>query len=341
MCHLMCAPGGVTPSAESLLNACSHNSDGFGWAIVSGTRVITGHSLDAELSIDDFLAARSRYSEGSAMFHARWATHGSIKVDNCHPFQVGSDTRTYLAHNGILGGKCIPKMGDDRSDSRKFAQSILPKWLKRNGFDSLAVKNSMNQTLAGHNKVVILTANPLYRNQHYIFGEALGTWSDGVWHSNGDFRTLWSPTVSRFSVGGKYGWSNDDTYWSEGWDWQASRIGQAAIRSSESRGNLPGAPGCYEPSDETCPMCDEAGGVDPISRVCWACDTCLDCFGPEMACLCYTPHSAARDRAEWASKLRGSARDESPIVRQAISLTRPIAGKDTNAIVRYEHENCE
>ncbi|MGW5105951.1 hypothetical protein [Nocardia sp. NPDC004123] len=36
------------------------------------------------------------------MFHSRFATHGFITNQNCHPFAIGGDERTVMAHNGVL-----------------------------------------------------------------------------------------------------------------------------------------------------------------------------------------------------------------------------------------------
>ncbi|MFE7803032.1 hypothetical protein [Nocardia sp. NPDC057440] len=45
-------------------------------------------------------------------------------MENCHPFVVGGDPRTVLAHNGILAH---PSSGDPRSDRRIAAEDLLPR----------------------------------------------------------------------------------------------------------------------------------------------------------------------------------------------------------------------
>lgn len=260
MCYFSLSLPGVTPRAEHLLNAAAANDDGHGWAIVAGTRILTGRSMDAELAIDDFLAARSRYQDGPATWHSRWATHGDITTANTHPFQVGQDSRTMLVHNGILRGKCLPKTGDPRSDTGKLAGSILPKLLKGKSLDHLNITNAITDLLVGGSKVAILTANPVYRKSWYLYGESLGAWEDGTWHSNSGHKR--APYVSTKSA-----WGFD------GWDWTPA---------SDDRPD--GADLTY-----ACPMCDSFGHVDPVSNVCWECLSCLDCFAPETDCLCFAP----------------------------------------------------
>ena len=104
MCMLCVAAPGLVPDREKLENSALNNPHGFGWAIAipSENRILQERTMNADDSINRFLEMRSYYPEGYAMWHARYATHGSKTVENCHPFAVGNDERTYLAHNGIL-----------------------------------------------------------------------------------------------------------------------------------------------------------------------------------------------------------------------------------------------
>ena len=124
MCLLAVCEPGSTPKRKDLECASCNNPHGFGYAVIANGEIITGRGMSAKKVISEFLSVRKQYPNGYAMFHARFATHGVKNVENCHPFPVGGSTQTYLAHNGILDIK-IPA-NDKRSDTRVFAEDILP-----------------------------------------------------------------------------------------------------------------------------------------------------------------------------------------------------------------------
>lgn len=159
MCMLCVIPPNVIPSREKLENSALNNPHGFGFAIVvpSENRIHSERTMNADTSINRFIEMRTKYPEGYAMWHARLATHGSTTVDNCHPFKVGHDERTYLAHNGIL--PIIEPQGDLRSDTRIFAEDLLPAIGGVSALDNDQVFNLMEDFTSG-SKVAILTVDP-------------------------------------------------------------------------------------------------------------------------------------------------------------------------------------
>jgi len=184
MCMLCVVPPNVIPSREKLENSALNNPHGFGFAIVipSEKRIHVERTMNADTSINRFIEMRGKYPEGYAMWHARFATHGTTTVDNCHPFKVGSDSRTYLAHNGIL--PIIEPKGDSRSDTRIFAEDLLPTIGGVASLDNMQVQNLIEDFTTG-SKVCILTVHPDAKYQCYLFHKEKG-WEDdsGVWWSN-------------------------------------------------------------------------------------------------------------------------------------------------------------
>jgi glutamine amidotransferase len=181
---LCVVPPNVIPSREKLENSALNNPHGFGFAIVipKENRIHVERTMNADTSINRFIEMRGKYPEGYAMWHARFATHGTTTVDNCHPFKVGKDERTYLAHNGIL--PIIEPQGDTRSDTRIFAEDLLPAIGGVASLDNEQVVNLLDDFTTG-SKVCVLTIHPDAKYQCYLFHKEKG-WEDdsGVWWSN-------------------------------------------------------------------------------------------------------------------------------------------------------------
>ncbi|MBY8863548.1 class II glutamine amidotransferase [Nocardia sp. CA2R105] len=193
MCLLSFFPGGVAPDLSALAIGASVNRDGHGWAMLTRTRIITGHGMNADEVLAEFARARDEHPHGPAVFHSRWATRGIITVGNCHPFALGRDERTWLAHNGTLPQRVHPGPYDPRSDTRIAAEDFLP----AQPFGSVDTRRGFRglESWLGRSKLVLLTIDPAYAHRSYMFNEHLGTWESGIWYSNTSYQarqpTLW------------------------------------------------------------------------------------------------------------------------------------------------------
>jgi hypothetical protein len=215
MCLLTFLPTGVTPDTDALLCGSLINNDGHGFAIVTDGRIIVERGMDADALIEAFARLRRRHPHGPALFHSRLGTHGTTRLDNCHPFPVGGDTRTVIAHNGILPKAVQPADNDPRSDTRIAAEEFLP------AFGPLRLRRTrlrLERWMTRYNKMVILTVDRRFKHQAYILNESAGIWDAEIWYSNDGYRPtkwgrrLWSTTA--------YGPQNDidglDRCWSCG-----------------------------------------------------------------------------------------------------------------------------
>lgn len=243
---------------DELYNGGLCNPDGYGWAVVTGDTVLIGKSLDLDAALCDFIDARDMYG-GDAMFHSRYATHGSIRLETCHPFIVGGDNRTVLGHNGVLPGRYHPTDSDgDISDTMVLASRGMRRYRR---LDRPTVISALSRDI-GTNKLVILTVNPRYRHNAYVINEHLGEWSEDVWHSNADYRF------------GRYRRSVAATY--------PPVIGAVAATATTDG----------DDGGDDCPFCGQlvSGGY------CTLCSTCIDCLEPEQSCQCWGGY--ALDSAE-------------------------------------------
>lgn len=249
MCLLTYFPPDTQPDAQLLRNGGQFNDDGHGWAIVANGSIITYKSLNLNQAIDNFVATRKIYPEGPALFHSRLSTHGSISVDNCHPFVVNGDSRTVIGHNGIFPKSVQPGKDDNRSDTRVLAEDFLG---KRSHL--LFATEKQRKQLAGwmgkYNKAVILNVNPAYSFSSVIINEQQGIWHNGIWYSNDAFEG-WTSRIYTIQPkhASHYEW---DTY-------------------------------------DRCTHCLSYGTIKKITHICSFCEVCNDCDEPSDSCLCYAP----------------------------------------------------
>lgn len=166
MCVICVKPKGVKmPSYDMLLAMAQANPDGCGF-------VSTRHSCKS-LDFDEFYEhLRHVRKDENCIIHFRWATHGSVKLTNCHPFHSNG---VYFAHNGILR---INPIGDMTDSETAFKTRIMPK-VEQYGLNSLEVKREI-ESIIGGSKFAIMHQNTLN-----LYGDFKAL--DGCYYSNFNF----------------------------------------------------------------------------------------------------------------------------------------------------------
>lgn len=353
MCILMYFSPSAMPIKAHLDVACENNPDGFGYAVMTRDGIVTGHGMDPDRVIEEFLYVRGENPDDTAMFHARIATQGSVCLDNCHPFQVGYrplkapgatevQGQMFLAHNGML--PVYPGKGDDRSDTKLFAEEIFMRRFPH--LDSVKTQKRIEAYL-GTSKLVVMTNDPAYRQQAYIFNQKLGVWIDhegtgDIWYSNTSYKTY---RYSSGSYGAYTGWSwpttvgaaskrrytfddYDDAAWMDSTTRLACAACEYAIVYCRCIGTVKGVYLPYgqvktpsaatlfttpveeddDPSAEwTCVTCETVGSINDAGECRW-CGTMYCCDRPAIKCQCWDPASGRlRSKSEIAAIERVSA----------------------------------
>ena len=212
MCLLTFIPDYVSPDLERFAVAAKNNPDGFGFSILEKGKFLTGHGMNFSEVANKFIDLRNTH-QGPAIFHFRWATHGSETVENCHPFYLGQDPTSMVGHNGILPVKILK--GDERSDTKVFAQDIMPAVGGIVSLDDDEYFNKLSAWATG-SKLVFLTNHPDTKFDWYIVNEKDGHWDKDMWWSNHSYEQR---TYAYSSYGYGYGYGS----YRGGWDIDASR----------------------------------------------------------------------------------------------------------------------
>jgi len=257
MCIICYSPAGFMPTEGQLNNCNASNPDGFGWAVRTPDKIITGRTMNPNTAIERYMELRSKWIDFDAVYHARITTHGPTMLENNHPFRVG-DERTILAHNGML--PIEPAKGDRRSDTRIFAEDILT----RRGVGTLDKPKEFKkfEKWMKGSKMVIMTSRDDMLQPTYILNEDDGLWDEGMWFSN----TSYMPYVSRYPNGWSYMLS--DEYY---------------VRDSS---DLDFGVECLNPE---CGIVWGESSESAVSGVCRTCWHCVDCGSDSLECLCHTP----------------------------------------------------
>jgi len=279
MCMLCVIPPQVLPSREKLENSALNNPDGFGFAIAipSEGRILVERTMNADDSINAFLALRAKYPEGYAIWHARYATHGTTTLDNCHPFYVGTDGLTVLAHNGVLPTE--EGKGELRSDTRIFAEDILASIGGVTALDNPQIYNMLEDFSTG-SKIAVLTVDPRAKYDIYLLHENKGDVDDsGVW---------WSNTSHEVNYYAKPAYKYNGYYDSE-WGGASGAWGMDSYTPSKTKSS----PQVLDTDNKyQCEMCMAVLDADELENtqyICVFCESCQLCAAHVDTCMCYKP----------------------------------------------------
>lgn len=303
MCLLTFMPPKINIDYSKAKTAARSNPNGFGFAIICENKIIKDHDMDFEKLWTRWSVARAA-EQGPAIFHFRISTHGLTDIDNCHPFIIGQDDKTVMAHNGIL--PITMPVHDNRSDSKIFAEYVLPEMGGISSLDNEETFKCLSEWATG-SKLVFLTVDPLATYDWYIVNEEYGHWAEDMWWSNKSYVTYPITSYSSYGINSRGMYSNigyddtynDDEYWTnprnqisdevvpaELQDYLSNELYEDSehlelIRIFTEFGNS------YQTASVTCYECGKQYRVDPFepsATHCGDCRNCLACGNNKCRC---------------------------------------------------------
>lgn len=182
MCVIVAIPPKAYLTKEIARRNWQINDDGGGFAYIKDGEFVIEKYMEWTPFWSAFERARSDNRDTAFIVHMRIATHGSVCLDNVHPF-LSPDGSHVIAHNGVI--KHVP---DDptRSDTRVFVEDVIPelgpKWYTK---PFLA---SMVEDWIGWSKLTILDEEGLW-----VLNEDAGAWHEDMWFSN-EYGLPWGKT---------------------------------------------------------------------------------------------------------------------------------------------------
>lgn len=204
MCLLINHPANTNFTDEFLLDVYDGNSDGFGAVYAENGELGIIKTLGTPDQIKKIYLEELAHRD--CIIHYRMKTHGTIDLDNCHPYKVTDNV--WMAHNGILsfGNPIDPK----RSDTWHFIEFVLrpallgqPELLFEMDF-----QDYISDMIGASNKFAFMHSD----GRTVVINESSGVQFQGAWLSN---TYAWS--AHKFGVGiaktftpSKYysGWEN-------------------------------------------------------------------------------------------------------------------------------------
>lgn len=176
MCIAIVKPVGVDLPSKERLKICFDNnphSTGFGISLkgVNYNSIMKYSDFDLFYKMAQVFITKSHL----AFIHFRYATHGEINLDNCHPFFISDNqkeqcqNRPVLMHNGVFQ---LGKLKDDKSDTLTLVEKIYS--------HNLELDNDL--ITKSNNKIAIMYNDSKYK----LYGEWIQ--DDGCIYSNGSYR---------------------------------------------------------------------------------------------------------------------------------------------------------
>jgi predicted glutamine amidotransferase len=174
-------------TTDEIKNSSENNPDGFGMAWVERGKIKSLHTFD----VKDIIKKNNELPDNAPIiYHFRIATHGSVKLNNCHPF-ISHNKDVAFGHNGILS---IENEADMTDSETAFIRLFYPV-IKCYGIKNKALDYAVN-TIIGTSKFAFLFQDGSIKTYGNFINE------DGLLFSNSSY--VYNDYLPTYIYGGDY-----------------------------------------------------------------------------------------------------------------------------------------
>lgn len=249
MCVIIVRNPGIEIPFNKVESACIVNSDGFGLSVVDRGKIETIKHYDPKGNDPEIVAKLLEAAKEQKVYlHLRFATKGSKREENCHPFTVVEDDNYEMRfmHNGTLSDFG----NNDITDSEDFSNKVIKPLVSRTRYET-------DNPLADPFVHLILQKYKSSGSRFVLYDNEgndliLGSAGDSQWHDNNGW---WSSNVYSFNRTHR-----TSDYGSYGHGWTNTRYRSGGSEScdvpfrqthSESKDTVPAIPGSATTSGAT------------------------------------------------------------------------------------------
>lgn len=176
MCLIVHSPDGSLMPREAYDYARWTNNDGIGIMSSAGIAKFVGRKSGkrAWRYLRRLEAEKVAYG-----LHFRWATHGDVNRDNCHPF-TAPKSDAVIMHNGVLRQTAVLAT-KQHSDTAIFVQKYMVNAPDTEHKKYAKFYDKLAKFIGWENKFLVFHERT---NDFTIVNEDEGSWIDGLWYSN-------------------------------------------------------------------------------------------------------------------------------------------------------------
>ena len=314
--------------------------------------------MDKDTFILRYLDDHEKYGDTSDfIIHVRIATHGSVNLANCHPFDVPiGNGEMVMMHNGIIGNMDDAVKNTDMTDTQGLIHHVLvdlnDEWL-----DNPYIVDYVSDFI-DYSKLVFLTTNPNLNDTMYIINADMGVEHEGIWYSNyscfvyqkkdkqpwykwakvdvqknksGLVSVMnpsedddWNHQAFTYYHNGKEGTTNHNPDTLEEWlidpSERRATVEELLLADNDEHVNI---------YNESIILGDECGVCTGIAS-CLCDDTCYECFEFYHECECKGDFYSLTDsfRGEWGDRVVAIITHMDMQAIKKVNALRPVDGSD-------------